>query len=229
MNKKAVIRRKWSFEKGRNSSAVIIAALMVFAVLAVLFGFFSYEYRFPGNKEQKGIMVRIDPKLNAKLFELIDRRDPSRIFDIAGDDFSGLYKSREYDNITLEYELPEIGTIPQIPVAGEAAINIAPIPVSAGFSPILPVDNSRAAKRLATRIIASDGKEIVIPAQARLKGRNGTSGTVKISGSKFLRQAETLVSCGDRRVDRQTEAILKNSDLVPGVYQIYYYDGAARK
>ena len=228
MNKKAVIRRKWSFEKGRNSSAVIFAALVTFIVLTTLFGVFSYEYTFRGKKEQKGVMVRIDPELNYELFELIDRRDPSRTFGVTGGSFNELYRIGQYD-IKLKHETPELTVTPETADNGSSALQIEPVPVSGSYSPVLPSDGNAEKKSPATRVIASDGKVIHIPVLARVKGVHGAASTVKISGSEFLKQAETIISCGDRKVDQQAEVILKNSGLPSGIYQINWFNGASGK
>lgn len=230
MNKKAVIRRKWSFEKGRNSSAVIFAALVTFIVLVVLFGLFSYEYTFRGNKEQKGVMVRIDPKQNPELFELIDRRDPSRTFGVTGGSFSELYGGKQYD-VTLTYDVPELTVTEETVKNGNTKLQIEPVPVSSSYFPVLPSDGNtgRKSRSPATRVVASDGKVIHIPALARLKGVHGVSSTVKISGTEFLKQAETIISCGSRNIDKRAEVILKNSDLPSGIYQINWFNGANGK
>ena len=50
-----------------------------------------------------------------------------------------------------------------------------------------------------------------------------------ISGDEFLKRAETVISSGNKKLDRQLETLLKNSGVVSGTYLINWSSRAGEK
>ena len=220
-----VVRRKWRFEKGRNSHGAILAFLATAAAVAAVTGLFRYEYRQEHVKEEKSSVERIDLELNYGLKAVLDRHDPARTFGIIGPDTADSFTSKEY-NVELDIrDVPEIKISPL--QEKKAVIPQKGIPVSGNYAAVLPAGRPKTGTPvITTKIITPDGRIMEIPALAKLEGNpQKSSSTVKISGKGLLKRLETVVSCGDSKLDKAAENILKSAGVAEGVYIINWKMG----
>ena len=226
--KKPMPRRKWRFEKGRNSSSVILAALTTATVLAVISGLFHYEYTQEYKREENSAIVRIDPELNYALFEMLDRHDPARTFGMTGGNSVEIFARKNYNIGLNAVSVPEIKNYPASDKIFEMPLEKPP--VSIRYAGILPSAERKSVPEFRTRIFTQDGMEIDLPALAKLTGTPVKNySMVKVSGDDFLKRAETTLSCGEKKLDRQVEALLKNSGAASGIYLINWYIKAGEK
>ena len=226
--KKTPPRRKWRFEKGRNSSSVIVAVLTTAAVLAVITGLFRYEYIQEHKREENSASVRIDPELNYALFEVLDRHDPARTFGMTGGNSVEVFAEKKYG---IELNAVNVPEIKDYPVSGKKIqMPLAKLPLSIRYAGVLPSAVKRTVPELRNRIFTQDGQEITLPALAKLDGKAVKNfSMVKISGDEFLKRAETVISSGNKKLDRQLETLLKNSGVVSGTYLINWSSRAGEK
>lgn len=226
--KKSLPRRKWRFEKGRNSSSVILAMLTTAAVLAGIAGLFRYEYDREHKKTESAAIVRIDPELNYALFEVLDRHDPARTFGMTGGNSVEIFAGKKYDIELDTVTVPEIKNYPVSDKKFEIALEKES--PSIRYAGVLPSAGNEKAPAAAHRIFTQDGREVDLPALKKLTAvpAKGYS-IVKISGNDFLKRSETIHSGGDKNFDRQVEALLKNSGIASGVYMINWHTKAGEK
>lgn len=223
------VRRKWRFEKGRSSHGVILAFLATAAVVAAVTGLFRYEYRQEHVKVEKSSVERINLELNYGLKAVLDRHDPARIFGITGPDTADSFAQKDYSVKLNAVTVPEIKTA--VPEQKKVVLEHKNIPVSENYAALLPAGSRKEAKpEIRTKVIAPDGRIVELPELAKLEGNPQKSRSmVKISGKGLLKRLETAVSCGDSRLDKAAENILKNSALAEGVYIINWKMGKKEK
>lgn len=214
MNKKTHIRRKWAFEKGRNSSSVFLAVLTVAAVAAAIGVLFDYEYDFRESKEQNTVITMIDPVLNTELFEIISRRDPAYTYGTLGGSFSTLLGEHKYELDTSGITLPPIPEYPAAIPAVEMKDSVFPASIRYAVIPPAPK------KTPVTQVIMPDGRIVTLPRLSELKGKAQRPGMIRITGSGFLLRSELLRSCGDGELDKKAQNILKSAGMKPGIYLI---------
>ncbi len=223
------VRRRWRFEKGRSSHGVILAFLTTAAAVAAVTGLFRYEYRQEHVKEEISSVERIDLELNYGLKAVLDRHDPARIFGIIGPDTADSFAPKEY-SVKLD-----INDIPQVKTVSveqkKVTLEQKDIPVSGKYAAILPTGGKKMEKTaVETRVIAPDGRIMELPALAKLEGDPKRSPSmVKISGRGLLRRLETVVSCGDSKLDRAAETVLKSAGAAEGMYMINWKTGKTEK
>jgi hypothetical protein len=230
-NQKTPVRRKWAFEKGQNSSSVLLAGLVTAALTAGITGIFRYEYHSANLKQQSSVLSMIDPELNQELFKEIHRRDPARTYGVTGGSFTGLAPERNYQidlNVDLTGKIPEYpSAVPQAEFSGNE------FPVSGKYASILPANNTTAnntGSKNDVKVFAPDGKIHVLKNLSALTGNiRERESIVKISGSGLLCRGETIRSCGDKKIDRMAEQILKAAELPPGIYVISWKNKGAEK
>lgn len=229
-NSAPVRRRKWAFEKGKNSGTLLFAALTTAAFTLLLPGLFRYEYHSTHLKQQSSVLSAIDPALNRELFKEIERRDPARTYGVTGGSFTALVSEKDYQ-VDLSVDLTE--NIPEYPsTIPVAEISVPDFPVSGSYGEYLPSADRRKNSWMKpmVKVFSSDGRLHILKNLSELTGNiTSRESVVRISGTGLLCRGETIRSSGDRKVDRMAEQIIKGAGLPPDIYIISWKTGGAEK
>lgn len=211
-------RRKWSFEKGRNSGTAIFAAALTAASVAAVLGIFHYDYRSPDDRRQSTKMSVIDPEGDPAFFDMLDLRDPARTYGINGGGFGELLDEHRFDMSQQEDRRPEIPDYP--PSVPE--VKMAKGGFSGSMSAPVPLPDRAASVRTADRrpkVIASDGSVAVLPFLAEMnRDISGGESVIRISGGGVILNSEVVRSCGNAETDARAETALKAAGVAPGLY-----------
>ena len=213
-------RRRWSFEKGRDSGVAIFAAALTGASVAAVLGVFHYDYHSPDDKRQSTVMSVIDLAEDSDFSEMLDRRDPARTYGINGGGFGELLGERRFD-VTIPEDLRP--GIPEFPSAAPKG-RIAPgkFPAAMGLSVPLPAGTAagKGVPDPRPKVIAPDGSVLLLPFLQGEKSliSSGGESVIRISGDGILLNSEVVHSCGNAAMDARGETALKTSGAAPGTY-----------
>ena len=237
-NNSTVIRRKWAFEKGRNSHGAIFAAIITAAVTLAAFYTLDYQVSTPGSRRQTTDFAFISQD-DYHTLQLIGEFDPANTYRINSGGYPFCLKCRRSHDSFCEYTdnfikpaksfaRPEVPlydgkTAEKVPVVPDKEYHF---PASGNFAPVIP-DEPAAVKELTVtdqygrKVEKVSGKLRRI--NRTMKGAGITA--VRISGSGLLANITIVSSCGSRMHDLEAGNILKSSHLAPGVYTIYWNGG----
>lgn len=214
-------RRKWAFEKGRNSGGAVVAgaAAVTAASAALVLGIFRYDYTLPHDRKQSTVMTMFDPESDPELVEMLDRRDPARTYGVFGGGAAELlprHRFRFERNGMFSPAVPDFpAKIPAGSVARRdlpvAAGGMPPPRASAGLSPAAP---SR------TRIILPDGGSVPMPGLTAAKRPPSPESVIRVSGAGGVLNTHVVRSCGIAAMDASAEKTLKTDGAAPGVYVV---------
>lgn len=228
---KPIHRRKWSFEKGRNSGGIIIPAVITLLVVTAIATGFRYV-RKPSDNQQQTTRVLLVAQREKILLEDLDYFDPANTFGInnGGQPFCLICRRshhlKDCPGKYLSCDLEKQENTP-IPVFKDDALptvpaaKMVPLPVSGILAAILPTPPEKSKMLHSHLIVGKDGKLFSLQKLDQLKAANiRAATTLQISGEGLLARVQIINSCGNRELDMAAGKILKSAGTAPGVYTI---------
>ncbi|MBR7121218.1 MAG: hypothetical protein IKC94_03120 [Lentisphaeria bacterium] len=229
-----VIRRKWSFEKGRNSKSVILAAVVTAAVFAVALGGFKYEFTSPAEKRQS-TEVSLILSYDRETLSLLGKYDPACIYRVntGGIPFCR-YCRRSHSGdcpavngeLAVDLQLGNRSVIPEYEYEIRSELPAsAGIPAAGKYAPVLP-HPQRVPEIKQPQVVTEDGRILEFPKLNELPvHRAKGAAVIRFSGLGLLMQSEIIRSSGDRELDHYAAVILKSSGIEPGIYTVNWPGG----
>ncbi len=235
LSNKSHSRRKWSFEKGRNSSSVLLAALVTAAVFALVLTGFRYDLQSTSDKRQSTEVLLISIGDTGTL-DLISRYDSSRTYRIntGGVPFccncrrthAGICTETGGGETDIDLQIDRQTRIPQYEYEVTAGnIGISEIPASGQYAPVLP--HPQMLPEVSRPQVVSESGEIQeFPRLNKVSAAKAKQpGIIRFTGSGLLMQSQIIQSSGDPELDAQTAGILKASGIKPGIYTVIWPRG----
>lgn len=234
-NNAPVIRRKWAFEKGRNSRSVLLAFIVTLAVFFLLAAMLQYGVSTPDNRRQNTAFsfIRQDER---KALQLIREFDPADTYRINSGGYPFCLNCRRSHDSFCEYSDNFIEAVKKFPgdqaapdhaalrhKIAAAAPEAYTFPLSGSFAPVIP----HADKVLPVLTVTDETGQAVASGRDKLEEINRQLArpavtAVRISGSGLLASVQVISSCGSRKYDLQAGNILKLHRVKPGIYTIYW-------
>lgn len=234
---KQKIRRKWAFEKGRNSSSIFLAALATLLTVLVLAGF-RYDFQSPDSQRQT-TEVELFSGDNDFFTALLDQYDPAYTYGInnGGVPFclscrrSHHHDECQGDSFTVEQNVSVKHAIPDYPVKVRIPeVKKDNFPISAAYAAKLPVPAKTAILPRSHKITGENGRSVTLPKLENLPVTGVTAPSIiRLTGKGLLARIEVISSCGNREVDRQAGNMLKAHEAAPGVYTVNWVDNGGGK
>lgn len=238
-NQTPPIRRRWSFEKGRNSSSVFLAAVVTAVAFILLLGIFRYDFRPDQGKTQ---MESISLIRDQEALLLLDRYDPAHTFNVnnGGIPFCLQCRRSHYEicpgernpeKFAMDMSVAYNGKVPDYPAGiKNADIFWEKLPAKGQYAEVLPFPADRPGVLKSLDVFSKKHGILRFPALEKLDRRRAKGATVlKFTGSGLLMRGEVIVSCGDAALDRQAVNILKASGVTAGEYTVNWHQSGDGK
>ena len=235
LSNKSHSRRKWSFEKGRNSCSVMLAVVVTAAVFALVLTGFRYDLQSTSDKRQS-TEVSLISNHDTATWNLISRYDSSRTYRIntGGVPFccncrrthAGICPENGGSETDIDLQIDRQTQIPQYEHEVTAGnIRISDVPASGQYAPVLPHPQT-IPEFSRPQVVAESGEVQEFP---RLNEVSATKARqpviIRFTGSGLLMQSQIIQSSGDPELDAQTAGILKAADIKPGIYTVNWPRG----
>lgn len=226
-----VRRRKWSFEKGRNSSSVIGAVIVTLLVCIAVIWLFRYDYRISNDIRQNAAISLIGEE-RVDFLRVLELHDPAGSFRITDGGFPFCLNCRRshYQQScpgnSKEFEIdPQVAFSAEIPVySTEIKAGNAPeitFPASGNYARILPAPAEILHHSLPV-LVDSQGNKLPGKILAGLKDTGKKTLVISLSGEGLLMVSRIISSSGSAELDRQAAIMLKAAALPGGTYSIYW-------
>jgi hypothetical protein len=234
---KQKIRRKWSFEKGRNSSSVVFAALATLLAVLVLTGF-RYDFQSPDSQRQT-TEVELLPGDDEFFNALLDQYDPAHTYGINNGGVPFCLSCRRShhpnecpgNNLTVEQNVHMKQTIPDYPFTVRIPeLKKDKFPVSTDYVGKLPVPSVNDVISNTHKITDERGRRVAIAKLENLPvSGEKSSSIIRLTGKGLLVRIEIISSCGDENLDRMAGNILKAHNAASGVYTVNWVNNGGEK
>ena len=233
-----VRRRKWSFEKGRNSSSVIYAVIATALVCAAVLWLFRYDYR-PVHDTRQNAAISLIGEERVDFLQVLDLHDPALSYLINDGGFPFCLTCRRSHHpqscpgVSEEFKISSkvdfAADIPQYPVL--IAPQILPetiLPPSVKYAGILP-EPAEVIRHSVPVLVDQRGREIPLKQLETLPGAGKKALTINLAGDNLLMVSRIISSSGDAVLDRKAANILKAAALPAGSYTIYWQNPGGGK
>ena len=218
LNNHSAIRRKWAFEKGRNSFSVLFAAAVTAAVTLAAFFALDYGISTPDNWRQTTAFAFIHQD-DREAMQLIREFDPSNTYRLNNGGYPFCTRCRRSHEGLCEYDDNFIRTVEsfaplkqrdldpgkhEIPAEKFEKYSLPPSGIFAPVLPHVPVTLPQ------LRIVDQQGKTVEYGKEKFLEINQQMDKpaitSLRISGTGLLAHIEIISSCGSRRHDPPTRA-----------------------